>query len=382
MTSKGIGMARSATLSVRFTRKRLADGSVAVYAYDRASGARLSDAELAERQVVRAHAAKTAPAPRPPTVVQRMAPLLDTPEALLGDIIRAYEHSPQYQMLAPPTQFNYSRAFGHPLLTPYLRVRCDDIRPKHISNLIDQIAQGGIEARGRMATGMANTVLAALRVVARWGRLRCDLRGDFTADVPFFAVQEGHLPWSNAELTAFMAAAPEPYRRAVALGLWTAQRVGDLVALRWDQWDGRTLTMVARKTRRKVREALMIPLSPDANRALAEWKRSSTTLTILATGAGKPWADGKHLGQCLWEIRKTHKLAPRTMHGLRVTAASRLIEAGLPTRDVMALTGHKDERTFNAYVRKADQGVRVERAAAAWALVSPLPNFDIGGGSL
>lgn len=370
----------------REIRRVLADGRTVTYRYDRATGQRLSEAATAQLQAQEVEAAAqrqrqvlsdTAADGSHIPVVERLAPLAEGAGALLADVVRAYQHSPEWKLLAPSTQGNYTRALAHPLVQPWMRVACGEIKPKHIKRLRDQIANSGLQKkRARLSTGMANQVLSTLRVVIRWGMVACDLPHDCTAQIPFFATQEGHLPWSDEDFAAFFAAAPEPYLRAIQLGLWTAQRAGDLVELRWDQWDGRAITLTPRKTKRKTRKALVIPLSAEANATLAGWKRDSTTLTILATASGKPWKDGAHLGSCLWEIRRTHALPARTMHGLRVTACSRLIEAGVTTRDVMALSGHEDERSFRLYIRKADQGVRAERAASVWASITPLRRLN------
>ncbi len=45
--------------------------------------------------------------------------------------------------------------------------------------------------------------------------------------------------WSDAQIAAFAVAAPTHLRRLMDLALWTGQRQGDLLAMRWAAYDGR-----------------------------------------------------------------------------------------------------------------------------------------------
>jgi integrase len=47
--------------------------------------------------------------------------------------------------------------------------------------------------------------------------------------------------WGDAEVAAFEKVASPELRLALTLGLWTGQRQGDLLALPWTAYDGKTI---------------------------------------------------------------------------------------------------------------------------------------------
>jgi integrase len=174
-------------------------------------------------------------------------------------------------------------------------------------------------------------------------------------------------------VSAWLERGPEWSRRLIQLGLWTALRASDLIALRWDAWDGQAIQITPQKTKNSSRMALYIPLSAAANATLAAWRgEAAVGITILTQSHGAPWGGSNYLALMMARTRTALGLPPVTVHGLRVTAATRLIEAGVSPRDVMALTGHTQDQAFAKYIRHADQRQRAERAAARWAEVTPL----------
>jgi integrase len=359
---KDLPMPRPRLTDDKIVRHTRPDGSVAVYRYDRATGARLANGEAPVS--VQAD----------PAAYQRIALATAGADPTLGELVRAWRYSTHFAELAPATQRNYQLVMRHPAVAPLLDVPCRAITPRALRLLRDGIAEAGRrKKRERAAKPMANLTLNVIGACFAWGLENFDLEANPAQGMKRLVVTDGgHLPWSDEAVTAWLEHAPEWARRLIQLGLWTALRAADLIALRWDAWDGTAFHVVPQKTRRSSKVALYIPLSPAANATLAAWKADASSLTILTQSRGQPWADSNYLARQLARTRVAHNLPAGTTHGLRVTAATRLIEAGVPSRDVMALTGHIKEDTFARYVRQADQRQRAERAAAAWATVTPL----------
>jgi integrase len=341
---------------VRHTR---ADGSVAEYRYDRVSGRRVTDGDSRR--------------PSPPVTALAVRGDTAASEITLGELVRAWRYSSHFDGLTESTRRNYNAVMRHPAVVPLLAVPCSAITPRLLRGLRDGVAEVGRDA-GRARRPMANLILAVLGTVFSWGMEHEDLEANPVATVKRLRVEGGgHLPWSDETVAAWLDRGPEWARRVVQLGLWTALRASDLVALRWEAWDGTALHVTPAKTRRSSGVTLYLPLSPAANAMLRDWRADRTVgLTILTQRDGRPFGNSNNLATQLKRLQRGAGLPPGTTHGLRVTAATRLIEAGVPSRDVMALTGHTQEGTFAKYVRQADQRQRAVRAAAAWATVTPL----------
>ena len=61
---------------------------------------------------------------------------------------------------------------------------------------------------------------------------------------------------------------PENLRRAVILARYTGQRRGDLILMRWDQYDGKVIRLRQQKTA----VDLVIPVHPALKVELDSWK--------------------------------------------------------------------------------------------------------------
>jgi integrase len=355
--------------TVRHTSR---DGSVVAYHYDRETGARLPAAPPRPR--LAAGHPPVAADPADPLAYQRVVLGLAGADVALGELFRAWRYSSHFGELSPKTQRNYAAVMRHPAIAPLLAVPCRAVTPRSLRMLRDGVAEAGRAARGRPTKGMANLMLAVLGAAFSWGVENFDLEQNPARGLKRLRIVDGgHAPWSDEAVAAWLASAPEWSRRLIQLGLWTALRAADLIALRWDAWDGRAIRITPAKTRRSSAATLYLPLSPQANALLAQWRAEPTVgVTILTQSRGRPWGDSNYLAQQMRRTQIALGLPAGTTHGLRCTAATRLIEAGVSPRDVMALTGHTQEGSFAKYVRHADQRQRAERAAAVWATVTPL----------
>jgi len=54
--------------------------------------------------------------------------------------------------------------------------------------------------------------------------------------------------WSENDIRRFMESAPVELQQALILALYTGQRYGDLIRLRWADYDGRALSLRQSKT--------------------------------------------------------------------------------------------------------------------------------------
>lgn len=305
---------KSSAKGVRVVKRRLADGSVKEYRYS-----------------------------RQPKRTARYAP--DSLDALLA----AFRRSPEFAAKAKATRAQYA-IYLRPL-DKIGAVRAKDVSRKMILELRDAIAA----ARGNgAATGFGRVAGALFAWAVDRGWM------DYSPAARIKALSTGHLPaWSDADFARALDKLPEAYRRVAILGAYTGQRRGDLIALRWDAYDGSTIRLRQGKTG----AALVIPVHRDLKPHLDAWRREAATLTILAAPRGKPWT-AEHLSREMAAELAKIGLPGLGVHGLRKLAAARLAEAGCSAHEIASITGHQTLAMVELYTRSADQA-RLARAAIA-----------------
>jgi integrase len=173
----------------------------------------------------------------------------------------------------------------------------------------------------------------------------------------------GHHTWTEEEIGLFEAHHPvgSKARLALALGLYTAQRRGDVIRMGRQHIKDGVLSVTQEKTGAR----LAIPVHPELQAVLDA--TPSGQLTFLTTKTGKSYAAGDFSEQFrAW--REAAGLAPRcTFHGLRKAALTRLADAGCSVHEIAAISGHKSLKEVARYTKAADQA-RLARAAMARTL--------------
>lgn len=302
--------------------KRLADGSVRVYVYDRRTREQLD-----------------------PETLEPINPLTPEggPPGSIGALCALYRQSPEFKQLAPATQFIYQRAMD--LLAPHRDKPVAGLKRRHI-----------LEARDANAhrPGIANQLLTV------FSRLL-----SFAVDREFGGVEVNvalRVPrlkngewkrWTDDAIQKALRGMPEQLRRPLILGLYTGQRLGDCLSMRWSAYDGQGLYVVQQKTG----EPLFVPCHKVLKAELDAWKKEPrVALTILANSRGQPWTMNGF--KCQWAAAKRKLGIPFAFHGLRKTAAAKLAEAGCSDREIMAITGHRTASEVERYTREAEQRTR------------------------
>ena len=126
------------------------------------------------------------------------------------------------------------------------------LRKSHISSIIG----------ARSATPeAANHLLKVLRIILGYAVDQDMIASNPAAGVKKYKSQgEGHHSWNEAEIAQFEAKHPigSRARLALALGLYTAQRKGDVLRMGWQHVNGDTIAVRQEKTD----TALLIPMHP------------------------------------------------------------------------------------------------------------------------
>jgi integrase len=297
--------------SKRVVRKRLASGEIREYRYDR----------------------------KPPTA--RFA------GDSLGALISAYKASPEWARLADASRATYGTYLKVLEADPHTAVA--SVKRRDILALRDAIAT----ARG---PGAATGFIRAASALFTWAVDREWI--DNTPVTRIKALPKGHLPtWTADQVRTALAKLPEHLRRAVVLALHTGQRRGDLVAMRWDHYDGRTLRFTQQKTGR----AMVLAVSPELHAELEAWRQTRQTLTLLHDAQGQPWV-AQRLTERLKRALTIHGLPGLGIHGIRKHVAATLADRGATTHEIAAITGHRTLGMVALYTAQADQERLAKRA--------------------
>lgn len=320
--------------------KRRSDGTEAVYWYWRPTRTKLPDPASPEF---------------PEALRRAKLAFADRPDAgTFAALVLDYKRSPGFRDMKPGTRKAYDRALYR--LKGLGRVQVAEIRRSHILELRDALALTAPQAANHMV--MVLGVLMAFAVEREWREANpCARIG---------RLRGGHYKrWSEADIAYALKAFPEKFRRAVLLALYTGQREGDCLQMRWDQYDGTAIEAVIQQ---KTGARLWLPVHKELKRELDGWSRSAEM--ILTSANGKPWQIGSFATLFTREMDNHPRLAGLVFHGLRKSAAARLAEAGCSTHEIAAITGHASLDMIELYTKEASQRRRATAAIRRLELVS------------
>jgi integrase len=252
-----------------------------------------------------------------------------------------YYRSPDFRGLRPSTQ-TARRNVIEPFRLAHGSKPLRGLQRQHITAMI------GAKADKPEA---ANHLLKTLRIMLGFAVTQEMLDSNPAAGIKKFKSHgEGHHSWSESEIAQFEARHPfgSKARLALALGLYTAQRKGDVLRMGWQHVNGDAIAVRQEKTD----TALLIPMHPQLVAVLASVPRGN--LTFLMTEHGAPFTSN---GFGNWWRDRCNEAGLRhcSFHGLRKAAATRLANAGCSIDQVKAITGHRSLAEVARYTKAADQ---------------------------
>lgn len=283
----------------------------------------------------------------------------------IGWIIEKYLVHADFLGLKPGTQVSYRNKLDE-IKRRVGGSDMEDLKPTYVRILRDEIAK----ARG---TSVGDQCVTLLRVLWTFAGEHCQL--ELGAN-PAFAIKRVHEggeyePWEDWALNKFTETAPPHLQLAFSVLLYTGQRVGDAVKMKWSDIspDGSMIEVEQEKgtkpgksktSRRSHRIA--IPLHPKLQEMLQTAPHTSEH--IVLSGWGKPYGEGSNLSHAIRNHLKLIGATEFVPHGLRKNATVRLIEAGCTDEEAAAITGHKSPRMVHHYGKRARQPILAKRAMA------------------
>ncbi|WP_028880343.1 tyrosine-type recombinase/integrase [Terasakiella pusilla] len=158
-------------------------------------------------------------------------------------------------------------------------------------------------------------------------------------------------PWSDDEIELFLNAetTSKEMRRVLLFALYTGQRQGDLINMRWNDLSDGGVNVVQEKTGTK----LWIPLHPVLEKIIPKISRDN--VNILTSSTNRRWSPSNLRNTFRDMCRKAGVPSHKVFHGLRKSATVKLIEAGCTYDQVKAITGHKTTSMVEHYGKGTNQ---------------------------
>ncbi|WP_244545229.1 tyrosine-type recombinase/integrase [Devosia enhydra] len=144
--------------------------------------------------------------------------------------------------------------------------------------------------------------------------------------------------WTIDHEAAYWTGAPAHLHLPLLLGLWTGQREGDLLKLRWSDYDGTHIRLRQSKTGKRVTIPVGKPLRLALDSLRAERKPKELDVILLNT-RGKPWT-GNGFSSSFRKATSHCGIEGLTFHDTRGTAVTRLALAGASVPQIATFTGH------------------------------------------
>jgi integrase len=243
----------------------------------------------------------------------------------LDGLIRAYEKSPEFDMLAESSKRSYGRYLA--MANKLLRDKAGNSAPAR------SITKGDvIDLRDQLVVtkGAANQTIRAVGALYKWAVDNEKADKNPAQGVKLFQATD-HQPWPE-ELLEEALQDPQ-VGMAVGLFYFTGQRINEVVKMTWRDIHPTHMDVFVQKTTSDCKVAIL----PELREMLdQERKRPTNALTVLTNANGAPWSQsGLRQKLQAWAKERGHKVVP---HGLRKNAVNSLFEAGCTAAEVSGIT--------------------------------------------
>jgi integrase len=228
---------------------------------------------------------------------------------------------------------------GH-ILPAFVGMDFVNVRRKHISAMLDKVED-------QSGTRSANYVLSVITSICTWYALRDDeyenpivrgmKRGKREARSRILSEDEIRALWN----------ADGEFGNFTKLALLTAQRVGKLYTLKWDDISDDTWTI--RTERREKGNANSLSLPQLALEVLKRQRNENPDPEFVFDGNGTALRGRLYRARVKFE--RSNSTPPLVLHDLRRTARSLMAAAGVPTLHAELVMGHAQQGVVGIYDR-------------------------------
>lgn len=272
------------------------------------------------------------------------------PKRTIKGLIHKYMESDRWSGLAANTRRSYLRHFAY-LENVAGHVDPATLRTAHVYEMRDALKDTPTDASRKIA---ALSTLMAYGVRIGW------LDRNTAAGVEKLkGTKPPREPWPAKKVSAFREVADPLPCLLFEMLIGTGQRIGDVLAMRWDDIEDGGIWVDQKKTG----TAVYIPFTD----ALADIIDTAPRLgeTIAAQPNGKPLSYS-FAHKLITEVRVKIDAMAWDIHCLRHSAAAEIASLpGMSIEHVMAITGHSSEKMARHYSRKADMRGKAREAQNA-----------------
>jgi len=288
------------------------------------------------------------PHPADPTFQQRYEKLArpdahNTPAAKgsFAELVRTYKDSAAFRELTKRGRAEYVRH-----LDAFAKL-WGDLPAKRLTRAAIEAYKDSKQETPRAA----NQAMQTIRRLLYFAKDRGLISDNQAARIKMLKEGDGNKPWPLVAISTFREVnADDPMMLlALSLGLYTGQRRGDLIKMTRADYDGTTIAVSQNKTGAKVR----VPVHPILK---SELDHATPNFMLLTTQRGKAFT-ARHFSAVFHAATVRAGLKGLTLHGLRVTAATWLAEAGCTDAELQAVLGHKSLSMVAHYRRQARQPI-------------------------
>ena len=254
--------------------------------------------------------------------------------------------------VSPTTQMEYRR---------YLDAFRDKVGQFNLSG-VTRKAIVGYHNQLKASPASANACLRVLKTLFNYAVYCEEMPTNPAALVePHKIKSDGWEPWPEAALDRFAQDSMGASRHAFYLALYTGQRRGDCLKMRWSDISDGGISLRQGKTK----EQLWIPIHPtlaaELDRIKADQKNAKVQpLFIVAKNNGTAYTDDGF--GTIWQREQVRLDIRLPFHGLRKNATQALFEAGCTPQEVQAITGHKTLQMVQHYGRRSNQKLMAKSA--------------------
>ena len=273
--------------------------------------------------------------------------------ALAGTIAAlaaAFLKSPEFERLSPNTQ-TYHRTHLD-CLAPLANFPARMLDRAHVLSLRDKISDKPRTADQRVAV---------IRRLYSWGIDRMLVTSNPALAVGKLDVDPGsYEPWTSAQKSTFRASnPPQAFLTAYMIANYASPRRGDILRLTRAHYNGDTIRLTPRKTKRRGVHVGVIPCHYELRAYL---DALPIDVGLLVPGPnGKAW-EPSAFSNAFRAFLDGIGLTECHLHGLRHSCATALIEAGCTDEEAESITLHAAGGSLRRYTKRVRQEVLARRA--------------------
>lgn len=276
-------------------------------------------------------------------------PVLPEPANSVTKLIAAWKKSPEWAQFSEKTRYEWERYLSR-IDVAWGDLEVMGILPKNVLTLRDAYAS---------TPAAANNLLRCLSAMLGWSVPRGWRNDNPCREIDKLHGGDGYAPWPWPVIEAARLELRSDLWWAIALAVFTGQRLGDTLAMRWDHIAGSAISVRQEKTDKR----LLIPLHRDLKTVIDAIPKRA--VTILTSSEGTPWTVSGF--QATWNKHKPAavKELGLVFHGLRKSAVVTLLEVGCTDAEVAAITG-QSRQMIEHYAKMVNQERLAKAAILKW----------------